>query len=164
MLYLIRTYGIGGKSYLKVGFTDNIQNRLNQYKIHNPLLELISTREGTQDEELMVQLYLQTQDLKANFLNEWFVEDSKVCDIFHKPIQGKKFKKVLWRNRELLFTPEDFNNPRRRKIYESLRDYFGTGNKELDREWKMAESREVLKKYKEEYEYERSLMRLRGVL
>lgn len=150
MLYLIRSFGRGGKSYLKVGYSDNIADRMTQYKIHNPLFEIISQRQGSQDEELILQMYLGIMGFKADFLNEWFKDDSEVITIFHKSFKYGKLEKVVWKNREKIFRIEDFNNPRKRKIFEYLRKRWSIGKIQcnLDRDWKFSESREGLKKMK----------------
>ena len=46
MLYLIRSFSRGGKSILKVGYTEDINKRMNQYFYYSPGFELIATREG----------------------------------------------------------------------------------------------------------------------
>lgn len=148
MLYLIRSFGRGGKSYLKVGYSDSLGNRMGQYRIHNPLFELIATREGSQEDELLIHLYLEALGYKVDILNEWFMDTPEILSRFHDNIQSKVLRKV-WRNRESLFTIADFNNPLRKKIFERLRSTFGKSRKySIDREWAFADSREKLKKVK----------------
>lgn len=146
MLYLIRSFGRNGKSYLKVGFTDNIANRMQQYKIHNPLSELITTRQGEQVEEKLLQLYLDILGYKANFLNEWFIDDFEILQKFHVNID-KKLKKFIWNNRNLVFKISDFSNKLMRYIFEELRSLFWSGKytEEIDKQWKFAESQELIK-------------------
>ena len=121
---------------------------MGQYKIHNPGFELISQRQGTLKEELLLHLYLYALGYKACFLNEWFLDSPEVLSLFHE--RWRKQEKVVWRNRDILFTQEDFNNPGMRELFEDLR----SKNKprkymtELDRTWKMLESREKFKEYK----------------
>lgn len=100
MLYLIRSYGPGGKKIYKVGYTSSIERRLNQYFNHNPFIELISSREG--DEELETLIHLCLYSLGYRFqkngrLNEWFIGDlNKIQYIFHstKKYFEKIFKKI----------------------------------------------------------------------
>lgn len=46
MLYLIKS-----GAYYKIGYTDNIYNRLKEYRTHNPDVNLIGTKEGTLEDE-----------------------------------------------------------------------------------------------------------------
>ena len=147
MLYLIRSFGIGKQSALKVGFTDSMVSRLGQYKIHNPFFELISTRRGSQDDELLLHLYLEARGYKARFLNEWFLDCPEIYTIFHKPMYS--LRSLVWRCRGDLFSIDDFKNPSRRRLYEDLRLEYGSAQRiQLDIDWKFAESREVLRRMK----------------
>ena len=147
MLYLIRSFGRGRRSYLKVGFTDNISTRMNQYRIHNPQFELISTRQGTQEEEKLLQLYLSLTGYKADFLNEWFIDCPEIYQTFHIKINSK-LKKFIWRKRDKIFKISDFSNSGMRVLFENLRKLFWKGiyTFNIDREWKFAEAQEYLKR------------------
>ena len=58
MIYLIKSYGYRGKSVLKIGFTDDIQKRSYQYFFSNPMMEVLSTREGDEIfEKLLIDIY-----------------------------------------------------------------------------------------------------------
>ena len=46
MLYLIKS-----GNYYKIGYTDNIYNRLKEYRTHNPDISLIGVKEGTLEDE-----------------------------------------------------------------------------------------------------------------
>lgn len=46
MIYLLKS----GK-FLKIGFTSNIENRIKQYKTHNPDILVLSMIEGTREDE-----------------------------------------------------------------------------------------------------------------
>ncbi len=153
MLYLLRSFGVGNKSALKIGFTDDMVCRLGQYKIHNPFFELISTRQGTQDDELYLHLYLMASGYKARILNEWFIDCPDIYTIFHKPISSLHY--TIWRRRDLLFDISDFTNPLHRRVYEDLRREFGPARHLLPFEvsWKFAESREKLRRMKTEHPY-----------
>ena len=70
MLYLIRSFGRNNKSALKVGFTDEIKNRVSTYKYHNPFSELISTREGSLLDETRIHTYLRSLGYKLDLLDE----------------------------------------------------------------------------------------------
>ena len=152
MLYLIRSFGIGKKSALKVGFTDSMVSRLGQYRIHNPFFELISTRQGSQDDELFLHLYLEARGYKARFLNEWFIDCPEIYTIFHKPLRSLRY--LVWRCRGDLFSIDDFKNPSRRRLYEDLRREYGSAHRiQLDIDWKFAESRESLRRIKTRQPY-----------
>lgn len=46
MLYLIKS-----NKFLKIGYTSNIDNRIKQYKTHNPDIKILSIIEGTREDE-----------------------------------------------------------------------------------------------------------------
>ena len=103
MLYLIKSF-TRNKPILKIGYTDNMENRMNQYFYANPGLELISTREGDELLEDMIQIYLKFsgyQYQKHGKLNEWFIDDLKVYQIFH--IHQEKLENKLWKHRADIF-------------------------------------------------------------
>lgn len=110
MIYLIRSYRLSGKSILKIGFTDNIQKRINQYFYMNPGCELISTREGDGVLESLLHLYLRHlgfQYKKNGKLNEWFLDIPEVHQIFH--ISRESLERIIWKNREKMFNASKFS-------------------------------------------------------
>jgi len=152
MLYLIRSFG-KNKTALKIGFTDNIENRMNIYKAHNPFFELISTREGTFIEEAYIHLYLEALGYKEDFLNEWFIDTPEIYQIFHERILSTKVKRTIWRNRDNLFKQVDFSNKLgfMRILYEHLREIFKpkfNQYKEVDRLYTITITKEKLEKAK----------------
>ena len=46
MLYLLKS-----GNYYKIGYTDNIEKRMDSYKTHNPDFILVGTKEGNKKEE-----------------------------------------------------------------------------------------------------------------
>ena len=112
MLYLIKSYGPREKKIYKVGYTTNLDNRLNQYFSHNPFIELISTREG--DEELEKLIHISLYSLEYKFtkgrkLDEWFIGDlNKIQYIFHST--KRYLEKVIWRNRDKAFSVDSISN------------------------------------------------------
>ena len=119
MLYLIRSFTRSG-TYLKVGFTDNIDRRMRDYLTENPGRELVSTRAGDLTEETRLHLYLTACGFKAGFLEEWFIDCPGVLSGFHD--RREKMDKMIWRKRELVFTSFDFSRRSLKvQIYESLR-------------------------------------------
>lgn len=119
MLYLIKSF-TRNKPILKIGYTDNMENRMNQYFYANPGLELISTRKGDELLEDMIQIYLKFlsyQYQKHGKLNEWFVDDLKVYQIFH--IHQEKLENKLWKHRADIF---NLGKSADLFVYEYLRD------------------------------------------
>lgn len=103
MLYL---FGSGSwkdnQKFLKIGFTSDLESRKVQYKIHNPLGEFISVREG--DEMLELKMHLRLLNNKADFLEEWFYDEKEVYDVFNS--DEEDINKWLWENRgECLLYP-----------------------------------------------------------
>lgn len=123
MLYLIKSF-TRNKPILKIGYTDNMENRMSQYFYANPGLELISTREGNELLEDMIQIYLKFlgyQYQKHGKLNEWFIDDLKVYQIFH--IHQEKLENKLQKYRADIF---NLGKSADLLVYEYLR------NKNLD--------------------------------
>ena len=113
MLYLIKSYGPKGKlePIYKVGYTNSLEKRLNQYFSHNPFIELISVREGDEELETLIHVCLYSLGYKFQRngrLNEWFCGDlSKIQYIFHST--KRSLEKVVWRNRDRAFSVDDIN-------------------------------------------------------
>lgn len=148
MLYLIRSFGREGKSALKIGFTDDIKNRINSYKYHNPLFELISTREGSLLDETRTHTYLTSFGYKLDILDEWFVDEDSVNQLFHKPFET--MNKVIWYNRDKLFNKNDLeNNNDMSKLYQELLLIQSPLKKikNIDKEWKCIINRQYVKKF-----------------
>lgn len=101
MLYLIRSFGRDGKSILKVGYTEDINKRMNQYFYYSPGFELVATREGDELLEDMIQVYLKSlgyQYQRNGKLNEWFIDNPEIYQIFH--IHRKKLEEIIWKKRD----------------------------------------------------------------
>lgn len=137
MLYLIRSFTRSG-TYLKVGFTDNIERRMRDYLTENPGRELISTRAGDLTEETRMHLYLTACGWKADFLEEWFIDCPEVLSGFHDDLG--RINRKIWRERDRLFTSFDFSRRSLKvQIYESLRFQHRAENLNallIDREWR----------------------------
>ena len=149
MLYLIRTFGRGkDKTALKIGFTDNLKNRSQSYRVHNPFFEQIGTRQGDRILEAKLHLYLTARGFKAGFLDEWFVDCPEVLSLFHSKLS--KINRTIWKSRDTLFTRADFKgtgNDLKQKIYEELRMINpGPYKKQVDLDWKIESSQKLLKK------------------
>lgn len=148
MLYLLRSFGRTKKQrYLKVGYTRNLNERMNSYRTNNPFFELITTREGTLEDETRMHLYLQALGLKADFLNEWFLDTPRTITEFHT--RAEKIDKVIWENRDKVI---DLGNEMKLRIYENLRMlYMRPGQKyktlPIDTEWKKMINKKYLRKF-----------------
>lgn len=108
MIYLIRSHGKGDSSLLKIGYTSSLKERNYSYIEHNPLLEIIDTREG--DEELELTLQLRFSYYKADILKEWFTEESEILKHFKDSLDD--IDMWLWIHREDIFK----ENTRSQKI------------------------------------------------
>lgn len=148
MLYLIRSWGRKG-SILKVGYTSNLQRRMENYYHSNPLFEKISERNGSLIDEKRLQMYLELSGYKYNLLDEWFIDCPEVLTLFHE--SQEKISRILWRYRDSVWSKEDLDNnadKRLREIYEDSREKFlkpGT-YREIDKVYSMLVSQETLKK------------------
>lgn len=94
MLYLIKS----GK-YLKIGYTDNLEQRLQEYNIHNPNYSLLDTCYGTLQDEQKIHKIINTYRYK----NEWFHYSNKILTIWNqcktilnreKSVKGKDLSKI----------------------------------------------------------------------
>ena len=74
MLYLIKS-----SKYLKIGFTNNLEDRLKQYDTHNPDYELISTLNIAKRHEKRIQDLCMPYHYKL----EWFYDVPEVIEIFN---------------------------------------------------------------------------------
>ena len=155
MLYLIRTFGRGkNKTALKVGFSGDLDSRLQSYYHQNPFFEPISEREGELYEEELIHLYLRGLGLKTSFLNEWFCDCPETLTQFHA--SKLKMQALVWRERDRLFTVRDFKkggNSLRKQIYEDLRmTRLKPGReKRIDLEWKKEAGKVLLKGMREKF-------------
>lgn len=126
LIFNIMLYLFGSGSYrndrkiVKVGFTDDVRIREAQYKLHNPLGEMIATRQG--DEILELKLHLRLQDYKVEFLDEWFYDEPEVQEAFGSTIGT--IDQWLWNNRSDIFYPLPKIGSKKRTIYEELRSLF----------------------------------------
>lgn len=138
MLYLLRSFGRGGRSWLKVGYTGDLKKRERSYLTENPGHELIGTRRGDLTEETRTHLYLSACRLKAGFLEEWFIDCPETIYRFHHSIG--KMNRWIWKERNFLFTAFDFSRRTPKvRIYEDLRfqhRYENLGTLLVDKEWK----------------------------
>ena len=132
MLYL---FGTGAwknnRKALKIGYTDDIETRKNQYRLHNPLGEILKTREGDELDEL--RLHLRLFDHKVEFLDEWFYDEDEVFKVFDQPYE--EINKWLWDNRieNTLFYPTiPSPGTLKRKILDELRKKYGGNSDNLE--------------------------------
>ena len=124
MIYL---FGTGAwkndRKALKIGFTDDIETRKRQYRLHNPLGEIIKTREGNEEDEL--KLHLRLFDFKVEFLDEWFYDEEEVFKVFDQDYE--EIDRWLWDNRltnNLLYPTVPIKGTMKRKILDSLRNKY----------------------------------------
>jgi hypothetical protein len=80
MLYLLQTYG-EDFSLLKIGFSDNLDRRLRLYYECNPLVKILSTREGDKRLESFMHRYF--REFKYPELNEWFYYNDSIVKNFN---------------------------------------------------------------------------------
>ena len=108
MIYLIRSHGKGESSLLKIGYTDSLEARNYSYIEHNPLIEILGTREG--DEELELTLQLRFSYHKADILKEWFNDEKEIINHFQDTIDD--IDMWLWIHKDDVF----IENTRSKKI------------------------------------------------
>lgn len=79
MLYLIEGYGKVGK-LLKIGYSQSVKARMDQFNITTPDFKLLATREG--DEIFKNKLHEYFKSLSYNGSYEWFYYDEKIIEGF----------------------------------------------------------------------------------
>lgn len=119
MIYLIRSHGKGDSSLLKIGYTDSLQARNYSYIEHNPLLEILDTREG--NEELERTLQLRFSYYKAEILKEWFLDNPDIIKHFQDPLDDLDI--WLWIHREDVFL-ENTRSKRTKDIFKRIWNKF----------------------------------------
>ena len=117
MLYLLRSFGEGGISILKVGYAKDYKLRLAQYKLHNPYIKEISQRDGDLVDEAKLHLYLHHLGF-GELGNEWYKDCQEVIDIFNEPMD--EIDAELWKNRSSIFTRSLLDNESSGSIYSQL--------------------------------------------
>ena len=148
MIYLIRSFG-RGKSLLKVGFTKDMDKRMENYYHSNPCFEKITSREGDEEIEKLLHFYLELLGYKYSQLDEWFIDSPVVLSRFHD--SAERIKTSVWKERDKVFKKEDLKSGSlKRKIYDNLFSRYyrprilvpGT----IDWDYKFLKAKEDLKK------------------
>lgn len=155
MLYLLRSFGEGGISILKVGYAGDYKFRLAQYQSHNPYIKEISQREGELVDETLLHYYLHSLGL-GECKDEWYKDCPEVIDVFNKPME--EIKKEVWKNRDDIFKFSLSRPGSYFTIYRELLDTFGIEEeKDIDKKFnslgrrgKELEQKEKLDSIKEE--------------
>lgn len=99
MLYLLRSFTRCG-TILKVGFASSFPRRFQEYRNANPGIELISTREGTLEDESLLHLYLRSIGFRE-IKKEWYIDSPVVLEKFHLSIEA--IKSYIWKHRCEIF-------------------------------------------------------------
>ena len=87
MLYLIKEYG-KENTYLKIGYTQNLEERLKAYNTHSAEFELVNSMEGSQELEAFAHKLLADYNIKG----EWFKEDPMVYYVWELTKQEYKIR------------------------------------------------------------------------
>lgn len=130
MLYLIKSYGYKGKVIYKVGFTNDITKRFNQYFSANPECELITTRPGNLIDEKLIHLYLchkGYQYKKYGRLSEWYINDPMILQLFHYSIS--RIQKYVWKHRDSIFDFTSKTGNSETEVYTQLFNKFSNSTK-----------------------------------
>jgi len=71
-IYVIRVFNRQGKSIIKVGYSENIRERIYTYYTHNPFVEVIMTLYHPDGKNLELSLH---KNFKSFILKEWYKEN-----------------------------------------------------------------------------------------
>ena len=85
MLYLIKS-----STYLKIGYTYNIEKRMKQYETHNPDFVLLDTAEGSLQDEENLHAVLKPYWIK----NEWFYNCDEVIKVWNSYKNNPLMKRI----------------------------------------------------------------------
>ena len=83
MLYLIKC-----GNYLKIGFTENLEQRTKTYETHNPDFEVLCTIDGDKNDET----YLHNLFKQYKYKNEWFYNNEEIIEVvknYQRPLDLK---------------------------------------------------------------------------
>ena len=83
MLYLIKC-----GNYLKIGFTENLEQRTKTYETHNPDFEVLCTIDGDKNDEA----YLHNLFKQYKYKNEWFYNNEEIIEVvknYQRPLDLK---------------------------------------------------------------------------
>ena len=131
MLYLVKSYFPLGKFIYKIGFSEdsNIKIRLDKYFYTSPGSEVISLREGDETLEDLIHYYLYYLGYryqKNGRLDEWFVGDPEVLNIFH--ISRESLERKIWKHRDKIFNKDRVKD--KKSLDYKLFEYLYTKNKD----------------------------------
>lgn len=110
MLYLIKEIGYEQDGnlteILKIGFSDNVDNRLKSYASHYPFVKKLAVREGDEFMEKFLHLYF--NKYKYSKLEEWFYYNDEIVNTFNsieftkewcEKIDGKQLIRFMLTNK-----------------------------------------------------------------
>ena len=148
MLYLIKSYLKGNKFIYKIGFSEdsNIETRLSSYFYMNPGSEIISLREGDKLLEDLIHYYLYYLNYryqKNNKLDEWFIGNPEVLNIFH--ISQESLERKIWKHRNKVFDEKKIKNDKSsdfqlfRYLYLKNKDSF------IGEKYRVTENKELIR-------------------
>lgn len=154
MLYLIQTYG-EDYSLLKIGFSDNLENRLGQYLDCNPLIKILKIREGGKDLESYLHRYF--SKYKYPEKREWFYYSGEIVEKFDKINLPSKdeltiesiLSKTMFKDRLKLFYEFWKENPD--NIYlipKEYQEYINSGVIETSLRRSVLDKKKIKKEYK----------------
>lgn len=88
MIYLIKQEG-KTKNYLKIGYTNCLDDRIKAYNTHNAEFEIIDSFEGEKDIETFAHQIL--NELK--YKGEWYLESNEIYLVWEMCKQESKLRK-----------------------------------------------------------------------
>lgn len=132
MLYLIQVQN-DKLRLLKIGYSDNWSNRKSQYLLHNPLTEIVSTREEG-DEILEKLFHLRYQEFSyPDYGREWFIYNETIISGFKESTE-EAILDWLWDNRLEILNREYFKESQSIQ-YQIVERLYST-RKEEDLDWR----------------------------
>lgn len=117
MIYCLTSLDTEGNTLYKIGFTDNLKERIKHYYVHNPSCKLVKVMEGNMTDERCIHTYLHLKGL-CKYRQEWYTKDGSIDKILSEPIE--EVKQYLWNNREVVFTKKSLKNNDWYNLYKQL--------------------------------------------
>ncbi len=108
MIYVLKSSGYDENENLvnliKIGYTDNWERRLSQYKLHNPTIKVLyKIEDGNEDDEKFLHSYFSEYRYKG-YGNEWFYYNDSIISFFdNKTIED--MRKLFIKPEKKLTTP-----------------------------------------------------------
>ena len=107
MIYCLASYDLDGNTLYKIGYTENMNTRLDQYLAHNPSCKLLKVVKGSRVDERCIHSYLHLKGY-GKYRKEWYIKNDCIEEILTQPFD--LITEYLWDNRKVVFSKAKLKN------------------------------------------------------